>query len=301
MTNNPLITGIGEALYDLLPVGPVLGGAPLNAVFQANQIGLHLGGKAVMVSRIGEDELGKSLFKKIKEHGMDHTFIQQDPNADTGTVSITLNLTEPEYEITKNVAWDKLEWNESLSDLANRCNAVCFGTLGQRAEPAKSTIQKFIQTATQANRLFDVNLRQNYFSKDTLDTCFQFSSIVKMNEEELPIVSTILGLTKDKSPILQIIDHYNLDLFVLTQGKLGTRIYSNGMIVEGMPVQFIPEENADSVGAGDACSAAILHGTTRKWPLQKTANLANQLGAYVASRSGATPNLPPEILSEWQT
>ena len=301
MTNNPLITGIGEALYDLLPVGPVLGGAPLNAALQAQQIGLYLGGHAVMVSRIGQDELGRSLTKRLKEHGMDHTFLQQDTNASTGTVNITLNGTEPKYEITENVAWDKLEWSESLSNLADSCNAVCFGTLGQRLEPAKSTIQKFIRTATQATRLFDVNLRQKYFSKDILDVGFHSASIVKMNEEEMPIVSTILSISKDKSTIPQIIDHYSLDLFVLTRGKLGTKIYSHDEIVEGIPAYFSPEEKADSVGAGDACSAAILHGVARSWPLQKTANLANQLGAYVASRSGATPNLPPEILSEWQT
>jgi fructokinase len=122
-----------------------------------------------------------------------------------------------------------------------------------------------------------------------------------MNEAELPIVSAILSLPEDKSTIPQIIDRYSLDLFVLTRGKLGTKIYSLDEIVEGMPAYFNPEEKADSVGAGDACSAAILHGVVRDWPLQKTANLANQLGAYVASRSGATPNLPLEILSEWQT
>ena len=301
MTKNPLIAGIGEALYDLLPVGPVLGGAPLNAALQAHQIGSYLGGHAVMVSRIGQDELGRALTKKLKEHGMDHTFLQQDKNTGTGTVNITLNGTEPEYEITENVAWDKLEWSDSLSNLANKCNAVCFGTLGQRLDPAKSTIQKFIRTASQAIRLFDVNLRQKYFSKDILDVGLHSASIVKMNEEELPIVSKILSLSLEKSTIPQIIDYYSLDLFVLTRGKLGTRIYSHDFIVDGMPSHFNPEEKADSVGAGDACSAAILHGVARNWPMQKTANLANRLGAYVASRSGATPNLPPEILKEWQT
>ena len=301
MIKKPLITGIGEALYDLLPIGPVLGGAPLNAALQAHQIGLYLGGQGVMVSRIGQDELGSSLIKKLQEHGMDHTFLQQDTNADTGTVNITLNGTEPEYEITENVAWDNLEWSEQLSNLANRCDAICFGTLGQRLEPAKSTIQKFIRTATQANRLLDVNLRQKYFSRDILDVGFQSASIVKMNEAELPIVSAILNLPKNKSTIPKIIDHYSLDLFVLTRGKLGTKIYSHDEIVEGIPAYFSPEEKADSVGAGDACSAAILHGVVRGWNLQKIANLANQLGAYVASRSGATPKLPLEILSEWKT
>ncbi len=300
MTNQPLIAGIGEALYDLLPVGPVLGGAPLNAALQAHQIGIHLGGEAVMISRIGNDELGRSLTENLKERGMDHTFIQQDPNTMTGTVNVTLNGTEPEYEITQNVAWDKLEWCDLLDNLANQCSAICFGTLGQRIEPARSTIQRFIKTATQANRLFDVNLRQEYYSKSILETGLQAASIVKMNKEELPVVASLFNLPSDESSISQFMDCYNLDLFVLTHGKFGTKIYSNNTIVKGEPAHFTPEEKADSIGAGDACTAAILHGTSRCWPLQKTANFANHMGAYVASRSGATPHLPSEILTEWK-
>ena len=301
MTESPLIVGLGEALYDLLPVGPVLGGAPLNAAVQAHQIGRHLGGQAVMASRIGDDELGQALAENLASRGMDDTVLQRDSNAPTGTVKVTLRGTEPEYEIIQNVAWDRLEWDDTLTRLAKRCDAVCFGTLGQRLEPARSTIQQFIETAAQAVRLFDVNLRQHYFSKDVLESGFRSASIVKMNEEELPVVAPLLDASAGETAIAQLIDRFGLDLFVLTRGKLGTKLFSGAETVEGQPARFELEKNADSVGAGDACSAAILHGSVRAWPLQRTADLANQLGAYVASRSGATPELPAALLRYWQS
>jgi len=301
MTDEPLIVGIGEALYDLLPIGPVLGGAPLNATVQAHQIGLVLGGQAVMASRIGKDELGQSMIDNLRSRGMDSSSLQKDPEAPTGTVKVTLRGTEPEYKIIEDVAWDRFDWNDTLTTLAKRCDAVCFGTLGQRRQPARGTIQRFVETADQAVRLFDVNLRQHYFSRDVLESGFFSASIVKMNEEELPIVAPLLDATGDKSAIEQLVERFNLSLFVLTRGKLGTKLFSSSETVEGRTARFAPEENADSVGAGDACSAAILHGAVRGWPLQRTADMANQLGAYVASRSGATPELPAELLDDWQS
>ena len=138
MTDTPLIVGLGEALYDLLPVGPVLGGAPLNAAVQAHQIGRFLGGYAVMASRIGNDELGQALVDTLQARGMATTPRQRDPEAPTGTVKVTLRGTEPEYEIIEDVAWDRLEWDDTLERLAKRCDAVCFGTLGQRLQPARA-------------------------------------------------------------------------------------------------------------------------------------------------------------------
>ena len=301
MTNEPLIVGLGEALYDMLPVGPILGGAPLNATVQAHQVGRFLGGQAVMASRIGEDALGQALVENLTARGMATTQLQRDPKAPTGTVNVTLRGTEPEYEIIEGVAWDRLEWDDTLERLAKRCDAVCFGTLGQRLQPARDTIQRFVETAGQAVRLFDVNLRQHYFSTDVLEAGFASASIVKMNEEELPVVAPLLGATGDETAIGQLIERFDLSLFVLTRGKLGTKLFASGEAVEGRAARFDLEENADSVGAGDACSAAILHGTVRGWPLQRTADMANQLGAYVASRCGATPELPEGLLGEWQS
>jgi len=286
----PLIVGLGEALYDLLPTGPVLGGAPLNAAVQAHQLGNH----AVVASRIGGDALGQSLLDDLTTRGIDTAFIQRDPDAPTGTVKVTLRDGEPEYDIVRNVAWDRLAWDESLASLAKRCHAVCFGTLGQRFEPAHSTIRKFA-AASQAVRLFDLNLRQDYFSLERLEAGCRTASIVKMNEVELAIAAPLLGLGQAET-IPALLGRFNLDLFVLTRGQDGTILHTADSVVVGQPAQFTPESDADSVGAGDACSAAILHGTVRRWPLQKTADLANRLGAFVASRKGATPPLPTDLL-----
>ena len=287
----PLIVGLGEALYDLLPAGSALGGAPLNAAVQSHQ----LGNNAVVTSRIGRDALGQALLDDLAKRGMNTAFIQSDPDAPTGTVDVFLRDGEPEYDIISGVAWDRLAWDESLAGLVKRCDAVCFGTLGQRLEPARSTIQQFVTTASQAVRLFDLNLRQDYFSATVLEASCRAASIVKMNEAELAVVAPLLRLGQAEE-IQQLIEHFDLDLFVLTRGKLGTALHSSNSVVVGQPAQFAPEPDADSVGAGDACSAAILHGAVRRWPLQKTADLANRLGAFVASRKGATPELPAELL-----
>ena len=287
----PLIVGLGEALYDLLPAGSALGGAPLNAAVQSHQ----LGNNAVVTSRIGRDALGQALLDDLAKRGMNTAFIQSDPDAPTGTVDVFLRDGEPEYDIISGVAWDRLAWDESLAGLVKRCDAVCFGTLGQRLEPARSTIQQFVTTASQAVRLFDLNLRQDYFSAALLEASCRAASIVKMNEAELAVVAPLLRLGQAEE-IQQLIEHFDLDLFVLTRGKLGTALHSSNSVVVGQPAQFAPEPDADSVGAGDACSAAILHGAVRRWPLQKMANLANRLGAFVASRKGATPELPAELL-----
>ena len=286
----PLIVGLGEALYDLLPTGPALGGAPLNAAVQSHQ----LGNRAVVASRIGGDALGQALLHDLTTRGMDTAFIQRDPAAPTGTVEVILRNGEPEYDIVRNVAWDRLAWDESLASLAKQCDAVCFGTLGQRFEPAHSTIRQFA-AASQSVRLFDLNLRQDFFSAELLETGCRAASIVKMNETELATAVSLLGLGQAE-PIPALLKRFDLDLFVLTRGRDGTVLHTSNAVVTGQPAPFKPEPDADSVGAGDACSAAILHGAVRRWPLQKTADLANRLGAFVASRKGATPLLPADLL-----
>ena len=286
----PLIVGLGEALYDLLPTGPALGGAPLNAAVQSHQ----LGNRAVVASRIGGDALGQALLHDLTTRGMDTAFIQRDPAAPTGTVEVILRNSEPEYDIVRNVAWDRLAWDESLASLAKQCDAVCFGTLGQRFEPAHSTIRQFA-AASQSVRLFDLNLRQDFFSAELLETGCRAASIVKMNETELATAVSLLGLGQAE-PIPALLKRFDLDLFVLTRGRDGTMLHTGNTVVTGQPAPFKPEPDADPVGAGDACSAAILHGAVRRWPLQKTADLANRLGAFVASRKGATPLLPADLL-----
>lgn len=269
------VVGLGEALFDLLPQGPVLGGAPCNVAVHARQLGL----RAALVSRVGRDSLGSRLRNELAERGLDLGGLQVDDERPTGTVAVTLENGEPRYDITKDVAWDRLEFAPGLS-----ADAVCFGTLGQRSPLARASILRFLDSVPGAARLFDVNLRQDYFSREVVHESLRRATMIKLNEAELPVVLGLLGM-----PSLDALrSAYGLTHAVLTRGAKGTSI--NG--VTGEPASFPAEPGADSVGAGDACSAGLLFGVIQGWTIERTLALANRMGAFVASRPGATPRLP---------
>jgi fructokinase len=274
-----VIVGLGEALFDLLPGGPVLGGAPLNVAVHAQQ----LGARGVLVSRVGRDALGTRLLAEAAGR-LDAAALQVDPERATGTVRVTLEKGEPRYDIVKDVAWDHLEFTPELRALAESADAVCFGSLAQRSPRSRETIHRFLESATKAVRLFDVNLRQDYYAADLLRDSLRRASMVKLNQDELPVV---LGLLEISSLDALRAEH-GLTHAVLTRGAEGTSI--NG--IAGEPVRFPVQPGADSVGAGDACSAGVLTGVLRGWPIERTLALANKMGAYVASVPGATPRLP---------
>jgi fructokinase len=182
--------------------------------------------------------------------------------------------------------------------LAGRCDAVCFGSLCQRAERSRETILRFVQTARRAVRLFDVNLRQEYFSADIIRRSCELATAVKLNEKELPRVSRLLGLDKgdETGQAAALLRAFPLEAVVLTRGAAGTILYTPQGRVASAPVRYEPHPDADSVGAGDACSAGLLFGFVHQWPAERTVELANHLGAFVASQPGATPTLPDAIL-----
>lgn len=275
------VVGLGEALFDLLPGGPVLGGAPLNVAVHAQQ----LGARGVLVSRAGRDALGERLRAEIRGR-LDAAGLQTDPERPTGTVGVTLEKGEPRYDIVKDVAWDRLE---PAPELAESADAVCFGTLAQRSPRSREAIRGFLDAAAKAVRLFDVNLRQDYYSREILHESLRRATMIKLNETELPVVLGLLELRNLEA----LRAAYGLTHAVLTRGERGTSI--NG--VEGEPVRFPLQPGADSVGAGDACSAGVLTGVLRDWPVERTLALANRMGAYVASVPGATPRLPAELTS----
>ena len=188
------IVGIGEALFDLLPDREVLGGAPLNVVVHAHQLATVLGGRAVMVSRVGADERGRRLRAELSARGLSDRFIQNDADRPTGTVRVTLDRGEPHYDIVRDVAWDRLEFTSELSALAAECSAVCYGTLGRREDQADRTICRFVESAGQAIKLFDVNLRQHFYTAPLLSRGLELATIAKMNETELLVVTDVLGL-----------------------------------------------------------------------------------------------------------
>ncbi len=300
------ILGLGEALFDVFPDKQVLGGAPLNVAVHAHQIAQPRGGRGVVVSRIGQDPLGSLLLADLRKRGMTTEFVQADPDHATGTVYVDLsNPASPSYDIVKGVAWDWIQFDPELESLASQCQAVCFGTLAQREGESRNTILRVLAAAKRAVRLFDVNLRQKYFSAQIIRRSLENCNAIKLNVEELPIVADLLALTASPTAAGQdaneklattLMKKHSLNLVALTRGERGTVLLTPTGRFESAVPHYAPEPGADSVGAGDACAAGILLGMVQRWPLDRTVNVANHLGAYVASRAGATPTLPAQIL-----
>lgn len=306
------VVGLGEALFDRFGEDRVvLGGAPLNLAVHAHQL-LQQRGEGVVASSIGEDELGKQLKEELSKRGMTTDYLTLAPGFSTGTVDVEVAADGgPSYEIKENVAWDHLEFTEHWAQLADTCSAVCFGTLAQRSLASRAVIQELLIGATQALKICDLNLRQTFYSPEIIDDSLRIANVLKLNDEELDIVSKALDIgdpvietvadpeTRHERPLTVdvLIHDYELELLVLTQGEAGTTLFSSRERYSGIVPKYAKHPHADTVGAGDACCAAIIVGLLLKKPLSEIVDLANHVGAYVASRPGATPKLPQEILA----
>jgi fructokinase len=279
------IVGIGEALFDCYADGRCLpGGAPLNFAVQAHRLATRFGGRAVAVTRVGDDELGRKFLA-----GLDapREGIQIDSVHPTGRVEVTVAGGEPHYVIEENVAWDFIEYAPL------ECDAVCFGSLAQRSPTSRASIQKFVaNTPGTALRLFDVNLRQNYWSRDLIEQSLGLANAVKLNEEEVRIVGEMFGLREPA----EFLTRFELATVVLTRGPRGTTLVTREGATEGAPVRCEAAPDADAVGAGDACAATVAVGLVCGWPPAQVVKMANQVGAFVASRRGALPELPLDEL-----
>jgi fructokinase len=304
MANVPfIIAGLGEALYDVFPDHQVLGGAPLNMAVHAHQLGQPLGGTATVISRVGQDVLGRQIIAELAARGMGH-HLQTDPDLSTGTVAVTVDTDgQPTYDIVRDVAWDAIQFDPDLKYLAQNCQGVTFGTLAQRVAQSRNTIYRFLDATRRAIRLFDVNLRQDYYDNRIIRRSCEFADAIKLNAEELPVVMRELGLSRigaasdDVSGMCQaLIDEFELRFVAYTRGERGTVLYRPGECYEDAAVSYPAADRANAVGAGDACAAALLIGAIKSWPPEKTVKTANHLGAYVASQPGATPTLPDELV-----
>ena len=305
MTTRFSIAGLGEALFDVFPHGEVLGGAPLNMAVHAHQLARGRDGEGVVVSRVGQDEPGQRVLDQLAQRGVNTQYLQSDPDRQTGEVYVGVDEHgEPDFQIVDGVAWDWLQFDPDLESFAKRCEAVCFGSLAQRTGQSRNTIYRFLEAAGRAIKLFDVNLRQQYHNRNILDRSCQLATAVKLNQEELPIVCQTLGIpfdagkdtSQDDYLSERLLKKYRLRFVALTRGKDGTVLYTSADRFEGQRAAYARAEGADSVGPGDACSAAILVGLVLRMDMQRTANLANHVGAYVASQPGGTPELPQAIL-----
>ena len=282
--------GLGELLWDLFPSGKKLGGAPANFAY----ISSLLGDYGIPASRIGRDLLGEEAVLRLTELGLPSSFIQEDTSHPTGTVNVEVDdRGQPRFEIAESVAWDFLEWTAQWQILAEQSHAVCFGSLAQRSPRGRSTIRNFL-TATKpdAARVFDVNLRQNFYSPEILSESMKLATIVKLNHEELPKITQVLGLNHEdgESSARLLAARYNLKLICITRGDGGSLLVTPKARAThpGFRVKV-----ADTVGAGDAFTAALVHEYLCGASLESMNEIANRMGAWVASEVGATPVLKP--------
>jgi len=289
----PTIVGIGEILWDVFPAGRKLGGAPANFAY-----GSHLlGSRAVVVSRVGNDDLGREVRQVLLQKGISDRFVQTDAALPTGTVRVTLNADgQPQFEIIKPVAWDSLEWSDELNRLALSADAVCFGSLAQRSARTQSTIVKFLRaTRPEAVRVFDVNLRQQFYSDAIIAESMMPGSIVKLSDEEWPLVASLLGLPANDIRLFcrEAIHKFDLKLVCVTRGQHGSVLVDSTELNEhpGFRVQV-----KDAVGAGDAFTAGLVHEFLRGSALAMMNDTANRMGAWVASSEGGMPEPPAEGL-----
>lgn len=285
------VVAIGEILWDLLPTGPVFGGAPANFASHAGA----LGAQAVVISRVGDDELGRKIREQLRNRGLSDGRIQTDPLRPTSTVSVRLENGQPHYTIHENVAWDHLEDTASVLDLAQNASAICFGSLAQRSPVSRQAIQRVVAASDPtALRVFDINLRQYFYDRPTIEASLRLANVLKLNDAELPILADLFSLTgNDGEVIAQFAEQFSLKAVVLTRGAHGSLLAVDGELSthSGLSAQV-----NDTVGAGDAFTAAFTIGLLRGWPLDKINEHANQIAAYVCSQSGATPALPPHLI-----
>lgn len=288
------VAGIGELLWDILPQGKQMGGAPCNFAFHAMQAGFD----AHVVSSVGEDPDGREILQVMEELGLDQAYVQMHPDYPTGTVSVELaGEGIPSYTIHENVAWDHILWNEDLVKLAHEVDAVCFGSLAQRNQESGHSIRRFLEaTRPECLRVFDINLRQSYYNRETLALSMKLARVLKLNEEELPVLAAFLGMDGSEEEILRkLLEDYQLELIAYTMGSQGSWLVT---AEESSQCDVPSVKIADTVGAGDSFTATLLAGILNGLPLKSIHSTATEVAAYVCSQHGATPKLPDHLLNQ---
>ncbi len=285
------IVGIGEALWDVLPEGKKLGGAPANFAYHVSQFGLE----SCVVSAVGKDSLGDELLANLDEKGLNR-LVERIPYP-TGTVQVEIDQAGiPQYEIKEHVAWDNIPYTPQLEQLAAHTQAVCFGSLAQRSDVSRATIARFLDAMPHDDDtlvVFDVNLRQGFYNAEILDNSMKCCNILKINDEELVAVSRIFGYPgidlQDKCWLL--LGKYNLKMLILTCGINGSYVFTPGNFsFRETPVVKV----ADTVGAGDSFTAAFISSVIKGKPIAEAHRTAVEVSAYVCTQNGAMPLLPAE-------
>lgn len=280
------VVGLGEVLWDLFPGRTCLGGAPANFAYITTLMGDH----GIVASRVGQDSHGLEALRRLEEIGLDIDHVQTDREHPTGTVNVDVDGNgQPRFEIAQPVAWDHLQWTTDWQRLAEATDAVCFGSLAQRSPTSRETIQRFLRAASPSTlKIFDVNLRQSFYSEEILAASMRLADIVKLNNDELPKIMRLSRLPhkEELSSARRLIDEYELELVSITRGGRGSLLVSSKNSSEhtGFKVHV-----ADTVGSGDAFTAGLVHEYLHGASLDLMNEVANLVGAWVASEVGAMP------------
>ncbi len=288
MAKKKTIIGIGELLWDIYRDERFIGGAPANVALMAHQ----LGDEGIIVSRVGKDGMGDELIRSVASRGLRTEFIQQDKRKGTGTVFVSLDVHgTPGFHCSSDVAFDYLQPAPEFDGLAAEADAVVFGTLGQRMQPARDTIQSFLQQ-TKALRIYDVNARlEGREIEPVFIASLKLADILRLNELELVLLKTVHNRDGEKTRdfITFLLEEYVLKMIVLTYGKNGAQLFTPA---ESHQVPGIELSVIDSTGAGDAFTAGFAHTYLRNTPLPECLAFANKLAAHVCTQRGAAPELP---------
>ena len=285
------IVGLGEALWDVLPEGKKLGGAPANFAYHAGQFGLD----TIAISALGEDALAEETIEALKEH--DLNYLMPHVPYPTGTVQVTLTGDGiPTYDIKEGVAWDNIPYTDQMAEIAKNARAVCFGSLAQRNKVSRENIRKFLaDTPADCLKICDINLRQQFYSKEVLEDSFRLCNILKINDEELVVVNRLFGYEglDMRQTCEKMVQDYGLKMLVLTCGTNGSYVFTDDGLTSFQDTPKV--EVADTVGAGDSFTgsfcACILNGK----PVQEAHKTAVQVSAFVCTQNGAMPVIPDKL------
>ncbi len=284
------IVGLGEALWDVLPDGKKLGGAPANFAYHAAQFGLD----TIAISALGEDKLAEETIEALKEHQLN--YLMPRVPYPTGTVQVTLTGDGiPTYDIKENVAWDNIPFTDEMMEIAKNARAVCFGSLAQRNVVSRENIHKFLDaTPDDCVKIFDINLRQQFYTKEVIQESLKRCNILKINDEELVLIGRMFGYPglDIENKCWLILGKYNLDMLVLTCGTNGSYVFTPGQ----MSFQETPKvEVADTVGAGDSFTGSFCASILNGKPVPEAHKTAVQVSAFVCTQNGAMPIVPDRL------
>lgn len=290
--NRRRVVAVGEIIWDLLPQGKQFGGAPANFICHAKS----LRADAHLISRVGTDDLGREALEWFSGRGFDTTTLQRDEKYPTGTATVSLAKDgQATFTITTNVAWDYLEVSAAARSVVANADAICFGTLLQRSSKSQSSLQTLLKEAKpDALRVLDINLRAPYCSAHVIEASLQRANVLKLNDQELPFLSDLLGLAGDtREQLAELHKRLNLRALIFTRGAQGSTLLAKG---EWSDHPGVPIKVCDTVGAGDAFTASVVMGLLRNDPLDQINQTANEIAAYVCTQPGATPLLDVALI-----